>query len=79
MNSCKMSRVLKLNDNKLRIKDFDVPLDKQGRTLINYFGRPESDDSCDVYSIKDVLAGNVPAGAFENKVVLIWGGQCHWF
>ncbi len=65
-------RVLKLkDDNKLFIKDFDVPLDAQGRTLINYFGRPESDDSFEIYSFNDVLNGQVPPGTFENKLVLI--------
>ena len=64
-------QILKLNENKLHLKDFDVPVDKQGRTLINYFGRPESDNSFAIYSIKDVLQGNVPTGTFENTVVLV--------
>lgn len=64
-------QLLKQEGDMLFLKNMDIPIDKQGRTLINYFGRPESDNSFVVYSFNNVINGNVPDGAFENKVVLV--------
>ena len=51
--------------------DMEVPVNDEGRMLINFFGNPQIDESFAVYSFKDVVQGNTPDGAFTDKIVLV--------
>ena len=45
-----------------------VPTDEVGQMLINYRGPPKTFPH---YSISDILAGNLPAGTFKDKIVVV--------
>ncbi len=66
-----MDPVVDYRRGVLQLAGLDVPLDDQGRLMVNYFGRPESDDSFAVYSFADVLARKVDAAALNDKIVLL--------
>lgn len=50
-----------------------VPLDKNGLWMLNYFGAPSTRDggTFAVYSMSDVLAGEIAPAAFADKIVLV--------
>ncbi len=53
---------------KLKIKDFEYPIDDLNRTIINYCGPPYTFQS---YSFIDVCEGNVGPEAFKDKMVFL--------
>jgi len=52
----------------LQLGEAFVPTDESGRLLVNYLGPPGAFPQ---FSISDILAGNTPAGAFRDKIVLV--------
>ena len=64
-------RIYQPTENHIFLLDMEIPVDEEGRMLINFFGNPQVDDSFAVYSFKDVVQGNTPEGAFTDKIVLV--------
>lgn len=54
--------------NKVQLKDLDIPIDNQGRMLINYNGPA---GLFQTYSAVDILKQKVEPSQFKNKIVLI--------
>ena len=54
--------------NGVQIGDRLIPTDETGQMLINYRGPAHTFPH---YSISDILLGNVPAGTFLNKIVIV--------
>jgi adenylate cyclase len=52
----------------IRMGNRFIPTDESGQLLINYLGPPKTFPH---YSISDILRGKIPAGTFENKIVLV--------
>lgn len=64
-------RIYQPTEDHIFLLDMEVPVDEEGRMLINFFGNPQVDDSFAVYSFKDVVQGNTPEGAFNDKIILV--------
>lgn len=63
-------RVVSIEDGHLLLTpQRRLPID-DGRMMVNYFGTPNS-GTFPVYSFKDVVEGNVPLSAFQDRVVFI--------
>jgi adenylate cyclase len=59
---------------EIRLGEVSIPTDNKGRLLINYLGdanNPKETNVFPFFSISDILSGQVPAGAFANKIVLV--------
>lgn len=54
----------------LRVAERAIPVDDQGRMLINFFSRPPS-DPFPVYSYRAVINGMVDPAVFQDKIVLV--------
>ena len=61
-------RVARQGVEGIRMGNRFIPTDESGQLLINYFGPPRTFPH---YSISDILRGKIPAGTFENKIVLV--------
>jgi adenylate cyclase len=57
-----------LGVEEIRLGREIIPVDRRGRFFINYLGPP---GSFPTYSAKDVVAGELPAGALKDKIVLV--------
>ncbi|MCR5543099.1 MAG: adenylate/guanylate cyclase domain-containing protein [Eubacterium sp.] len=55
------------------IEEHEIPVDKSGRSIINYSGRP-GDYEC--LSLVDVLDGKIDTRAFQDSIVLV-GAYAH--
>lgn len=53
---------------KVRLGETSIPVNEEGRLLINYCGPPKTFPH---YSITDVLHGRIPQEVFRDKIVLI--------
>jgi diguanylate cyclase (GGDEF)-like protein/PAS domain S-box-containing protein len=52
----------------VRIGDRTIPIDPDGRVLVNYYG---PNQTFPTYSLVDVVEGKFPAGTFKDKIVYI--------
>jgi adenylate cyclase len=53
---------------RIRMGERTIPTDESGSLLINYRGPPRTFPHV---SISDILRGNVPAGTFQDRIVLV--------